>query len=280
MRRGASVGLLGIAAAVVLACGDDLGPRVPAAIAVMPEAPEVPLAGTLQLAAAVVDASGREIPGHTVSFRSSDTTVLTVDDSGLLTSVAGAGSSLITMASGDLTAEVEAAVVLPPSAIVVSPLALELDNGEQQGLHFTVTDENRQPLPGAQVVFQGSDPTVVRVETASWSDEVLLVTGLGIGSATVTLSRGALRTEVPVTVGQFPTSVTITPSSLVLSPGGSQQVVQRPGRGHRQLVRRRHLRGARRLRGDHRDDRHVHRHAARLRRNAAGRREARHGPVA
>ena len=62
MRRHACVGLVGVAAAVVLACGDDLGPRIPAAIAVTPEAPQVPVAGTLQLAATVVDESGQGDP--------------------------------------------------------------------------------------------------------------------------------------------------------------------------------------------------------------------------
>jgi uncharacterized protein YjdB len=224
MRRLASVGLLGVAAAVLLACGDDLGPRIPAAILVTPEAPRVPLAGTLQLAATVVDASGREITGHTVTFQSSDTTVLTVDDSGLLTSVGGTGSSLISAVSGDITAEVEAAVALPPSAIVVSPRSLELDTGQEAGLAFTVTDENGEPVPGAQVAFQGSDPAIVRVVAVDWSDEILFVTGLGIGTATVTLTRDGLRTEVPVTVGRFPTFAAITPSNLVLSSGGSQQV--------------------------------------------------------
>ena len=223
MRRHTCGVLLGVAAAVLVACGDDLGPRVPAAIALTPEAPQVPVAGTLQLAATVVDASGHEIPGSTVSFQSSDTTVLTVNDAGLLTSVGGSGSSLITAASGDLTAQVEAEVVLPPSAIVVGVGSLELDTGEGQFLGFTVTDENGESVPGARVTFQSSNPTIASVEAVDWTD-ALIVTGHGTGSATVTLTRGELTAEVPVTVGRFPTYVTVTPTDLVLSPGGSQQV--------------------------------------------------------
>jgi uncharacterized protein YjdB len=222
MRRHACGVLLGVAAAVLLACGDDLGPRVPAAIALTPEAPQVPVAGTLQLAATVVDASGHEIPGSTVSFQSSDTTVLTVNDAGLLMSVGGSGSSLITASSGDLTAQVEAEAVLPPSAIVAAR-SLELDTGEGQFLGFTVTDENGEPIPGARVTFQSSNATIATVEAMEWTDAII-VTGHDIGSATVTLTRGELRAEVLVTVGRFPTYVTVTPTDLVLSPGGSQQV--------------------------------------------------------
>jgi WD40 repeat protein len=208
----------------MLGCGDDLGPRVPAAIAVAPGAPRVLVAGTLQLEATVVDASGREIAGHTVTFESSDTTVLTVDGSGLLTSRGTTGTSLITLASGDLTAIVEARVVLPPSSIVVSPRSLELDTEEQQGLSFTVTETNGVPLPGAEVTFENSDPSILRLESPDWAGNVLFVTGLAPGSATVTLTSGELTVEVAVTVGRFPSSVAITPADLVLSPGGSQQV--------------------------------------------------------
>jgi WD40 repeat protein len=208
----------------MLGCGDDLGPRVPAAIAVAPGAPRVLVAGTLQLEATVVDASGREIAGHTVTFESSDTTVLTVDGSGLLTSRGTTGTSLITLASGDLTAIVEARVVLPPSSIVVSPRSLELDTEEQQGLSFTVTETNGVPLPGAEVTFENSDPSILRLESPDWAGNVLSVTGLAPASATVTHTRGELPVEVAVTVGRFPSSVAITPADLVLSPGGSQQV--------------------------------------------------------
>ena len=71
-----------LAATLLLACGEDLGPRVPAAIVVTPDAPQVALAETLRLSATVVDAAGGRIDGQAVTFRSSDETVLTVDDTG------------------------------------------------------------------------------------------------------------------------------------------------------------------------------------------------------
>ncbi len=222
MRRHACVGLVGIASAVVFACGDDLGPRIPAAIVVTPEAPQVPVAGTLQLAITVVDESGAEIPGHPLTFQSSDTTALTVDDAGLLTSVDWIDSSLITVTSGDLTAQVEAEVVLPPSALVPRMRSLELDTGEERLLTFAVTDENGDSVWGARATFESSNPRVAPVRRLS-DTEAPLVTGLLTGSATVTLRSGGLTAEVPVTVAQIPASVTITPSDLVLSPGGSEQ---------------------------------------------------------
>ena len=223
MKRLARVNVLGTAAVVLLACGDDLGPRVPAAITVTPQAPLVPVGGTLQFSAKVVDASGREIEGKSIRFASSNTAILTVSSGGLLTSVAGPGTSLISMESGELTAEVEAEVVLSPSSLVVHVQSLELDTGEGEFLGFSVTDANGDRVAGARVDFHSSDSTIAKVSMVDWSDS-LIVSGVGPGSATVTLTRDALSAEVQVTVGQFPSSITLNPTDVVLSPGGSQAV--------------------------------------------------------
>ena len=213
-------------AAGLLACSgnDDLGPRVPAAVVVTPATPQLRVGETLQLAASVLDASGEEIPDQPVTFQSSDETVLTVDDAGLLTSVGATGSSLITAASGEISAEVEADVALPPSVVVVDPRTLDLDTGEQVALSFTVTDANAEPVPNPAIAFEGSNPSIVRVEATGGSAQSVFVTGLDAGSATVTLTSGSLSAEVPVTVAQHPTSAAITPSSVVFpAASGTQQ---------------------------------------------------------
>lgn len=217
-----------LAAALLLACADELGPRVPAAIVVTPEAPTLVAGATLQLIATVVDAVGEEITGQAVTFRSTDTDILAVDASGLLTSLGAAGSSVITATSGDITTEVEAAVVsrpLPRSALLVDPASLTLDTRESSWLSVIVTDASGAPVPGAPITFQGSDPTIVHISPDQHNQGFALVTGLEVGTATVTLSSGELAAEVPVTVGRLPTSVAIVPSTLVLPAGGSQQLV-------------------------------------------------------
>jgi len=212
-----------LAAVLLAACGEDLGPRVPAAIVVTPSSPRVVPADTLRLTATVVDAAGEPIVGHTVTFRSSDETVLTVDDAGLLTSVGPTGAARITAASGDITAEVEAAVALPPSSVVVSPRSVTLNPVEQTSLAVTVTDANAQLVPGAPFTFESSDPTVVRVEPSQFLPDYIDVIAVGVGAATVTVTSGGLSTDVPVTVKRIPFHALVMPTSLVLSPGGAQQ---------------------------------------------------------
>ena len=214
-----------LAPAALLACGDELGPRIPAAIVVTPEAPSLVTGGTLQLTATVVDASGEEVPGQDVSFRSSDPAFLTVDDAGLLTSsFQYAGSALITATSGELAAEVDVTVVLPASSVVGLPESLELNTFEVQFLSLTITDEDGEPVTDAPIGIQSSDTTVVRVRGPDNTPGVVQLTGVQVGAATVTVTSGARSAELPVTVGRFPSAVAITPSSLVLLPGGSQQL--------------------------------------------------------
>ena len=210
--------------ACVAACADDLGPRVPAAIEVTPEAPRVLLAGTLQLEASVVDASGREVDGPGITFESSDPTVLTVTDGGLLASRGNLGSAFITLASGDLTARIEADVVYPPSSLIANPAAVELNIGELGAVGVFITEKNGVPLRAVEFTFRASDPSILRVEPADYVNNIVYFTGLAPGSATLTLTSGEMTAEVPVTVGRFASSLEITPSDLVLPPGGSQQV--------------------------------------------------------
>jgi hypothetical protein len=125
MRCHPRVGLLAVAAVVLLAC-DDQGPRTPADLVVVPNLPRVPEGGTTRLIVTVVDADGREIVGEPATFESSAPSILTVSRTGILTSVGPLGTSIVGVASGDLSTEVEARVVVGPSTLYVTPPSLEL----------------------------------------------------------------------------------------------------------------------------------------------------------
>ena len=192
MRRHARLGLLAVAA-MVLAC-DDQGPRTPSDVVLTPNLPRVPMGGTLQLTATVVDAEGRAVEGEPVTFASSDLSVLTVGDGGLLTSVGPLGTSAVSAASGDLTTQVEAEVVIGPSALYVTPASFSLLPDEFAVLNWTVTDENGDSIPQPLVLFQTSDPLVVDV-----SDGGSVRAGEP-GTATITVTSGDDSREIPVTV--------------------------------------------------------------------------------
>ena len=207
-----------LVSAVLLGCGDDAGPSTPAEIVITPNQPHVPMGQTLQLTVTVVDANGRAVEGESVAFASSDGAILTVNEEGLLTSVGGTGTSVITATSGSLEAEVEAQVVLTPLTMAVSPASLALEAGAEGQLSVTVTDEDADSIPNAAILFVTTDAFVASVNTVG------TVTAGAPGTATITITSGEYVREVPVTVTQVPHSVLLTPSQAVLSPGSTAQL--------------------------------------------------------
>jgi uncharacterized protein YjdB len=196
MRRPACLGLgfsILVTVAALSACGDQ-GPRSAAEIIIAPNLPRVPIGGTQQLTATVVDADGRAIEGEPVAFESSDPTILTASEGGLLTSVGPRGASIVSAVSGGITAEVEAEVVIGPSAIFVSPSSLQLQPGEIVLLNVTVTDERGDSIPDPEVLLHTSNAAVAAVT------DFMTVIGGEPGTATVTVVSGTHHSDVPVTV--------------------------------------------------------------------------------
>ncbi len=87
-------------------------------ITLTPTTASVAVGQTVQLTGAVVDAQGTPVPGATVQFASSNTSVASVSSAGLVTGVA-AGSATVTASSGALTTTAAITVITPPSGNVV-----------------------------------------------------------------------------------------------------------------------------------------------------------------
>ena len=89
-------------------------PSRPTTIAVSPFAAELTALGeTVQLAAEVRDQNGRVMAGVTVTWTSSDTSVATVDQAGLVTAVSP-GTAAITASAGPASASAGITVTAPP----------------------------------------------------------------------------------------------------------------------------------------------------------------------
>jgi uncharacterized protein YjdB len=179
---------------VLLVACDDQGPRTPADLVVTPNMPQVPMGGTRQLTATVVDADGRAIDGEAVTFESAEPDVVMVSDGGLLTSVGSLDTVTITATSGDLAAEVEAEVVPPPSSLVVSPSSLRLAVGEAVQLYIIVTDEHGDSIPDAELVLETDNAAVASVSVDG------VVRGMRSGLATVYVISGEHRRDIAVAV--------------------------------------------------------------------------------
>ena len=102
--------------ALLAACGTgdpSTAPTQPvAAVSIVPEAVEVVVRETVQLTAAMLDASGRGGRGRAMTWASSDPAVATVSATGLVTTLLG-GSTTITVTCDGRRATAVVVVFLP-----------------------------------------------------------------------------------------------------------------------------------------------------------------------
>lgn len=209
---------------VASSCGKDedgAGPRVPAAIVIVPNQPTVPQGLTVQLTGTVVDASGREIVGLRRVFTSADEMVATVTSDGLVTSQGPLAPVRITAGLNGLTNFVDLAVTQRLVAIEVMPNPIVLNITGSVQLQINVLD-----FAGTAV-----DPEPV-LTYVSLNEMLATVTGGGLvsspgtekGSTTIQVSGGGLMLDVPITVTQIPKTLIVSPLNIVIPVGGDAQI--------------------------------------------------------
>lgn len=164
----------------------------PASVEVQPGQGRLGAAGeTLALQATVRDAAGKDLAGQAIEWSSSNPEVATVSD-GIVTAVKS-GTATIAAKAGAASGQAEIVVAIA-SAIEVMPTELSVAVGAVSPVTVTVRNEDSQPIEGAALVYETSDPAVASV------DGMGQVTGVAAGTATVTVKAGAASAAVAVTV--------------------------------------------------------------------------------
>jgi len=176
--------------------------------------------GTERLHTAVLrDASGNVLSGRSLAWSSSNVSVASVSSSGLVLGVAP-GTTTITASSEGRTGTATVVVLQRlASSVTLTPASGTLIVGGTQLLDAQITDEQGNLLTGRPITFSSDAPVVASVTPAG------LVTALAPGTARITAtSEGktgvATFTVIPVPVA----SVTVTPATVSLLPGATQQL--------------------------------------------------------
>lgn len=183
--------------AAVLACQSPTASKagVPASILVTPDTVRLVQGQSRLLAVSVFDGNGTLLIGVTVSFASSDATVVTVSSAGLVRAIATSGQATLKVTCGTASTTVRVVLVVAvPTSVTVSPPSVALRVGDSVPLTATVYDQAGQILAGAAVTFASADTSVATVSTSG------VVSGVALGSTSVTASGGAARAAVPVHV--------------------------------------------------------------------------------
>ena len=154
------------------------------------------LGETLQLSVEALDENGQAVAGVEFSWESSNTSVATVDATGLVTAVAE-GTATITASAGDVQAMVEITVVSatqPVVSVEVSPSAETITLGGTLQLSAEAFDENGQAVAGVEFSWESNNTSVATVDATG------LVTGVAEGTATIFASAGSVQGRAHIAV--------------------------------------------------------------------------------
>lgn len=148
---------------------------------------------------------------NSVSWSSSDVTVVSVDQNGKVTAVNG-GSATITARAGEQSATCVVTVSVPVTSISLNKSSLDLNKGESETLIATVSPSDATENT---VTWATSNKRIATV------DQNGLVTAVEGGTATISATCGGYKAECVVTVTVPVASITLSKQNLSLKKGDS-----------------------------------------------------------
>jgi uncharacterized protein YjdB len=195
-----------------------------ASVFVSPSSVSLAAGQSTQLTATTYDVNGNPITGRNVSFASSDASVATVNDQGLLTTVAVGTAEITVNAEGrKVVVPVTVTAGTNPSAPAVASVSVSLNAstlvaGQSTQATATLRDGSGNTLTGRSIVWTSSDAHVATVSGSG------LVTATQAGSVTITATSegksGSASLGVNAPAGETPVA------SVALSVASSLNVGQ------------------------------------------------------
>jgi 5-hydroxyisourate hydrolase-like protein (transthyretin family) len=164
------------------------------------------------IVATVTDARGATLVGASLRWKTSDSTVASVDSSGTIIARAP-GRATIEASVRDITTSAAVLVRQAPVAIAIAgDSAVRMADGDSLRLTAHVVDARGHPVRALAPRWDAPDSQVVRV------DSMGAVAALRAGRTVLTASSGDLRRSVPV-------EVVLTPATIALNRGEGQRAL-------------------------------------------------------
>ena len=166
------------------------------------------IGGTQTITATPLDANGTPLAGRQVTWSSANTNIATVTATGVITAT-GLGNTTVTATSegqsGVVTVNVAGASV---ASVTIAPSPVSVNVKWTVALTATAKDAGGNVMSSASVTWSTSDPSVAMVSPSG------VVTGVAVGSATITASAGPGNGTATVNVLLAPVArVVVTPSN-------------------------------------------------------------------
>src|SRR5229473_2552119 len=189
---------------VLLACGGGGPSRPPvASVSLTPSAPAplTSLGDTVLLTAVALDAGGAPILGVGIAFSTSDATVATVTQGGLVTAVANGNATIHASAEGkEATTGINLAQVV--AQVVVTPSSIRVPQNETPLFHAAALDARNHPVVGAPPpAWTTTDAALATIVTEGVTD----------GRVTVSAGGGLMTVDSTATYAE---AITVSPAAV------------------------------------------------------------------
>jgi uncharacterized protein YjdB len=195
-------------------------------VTVTPATATLAMGSTQQLSAETRDASGGILTERTITWASSDESILQVSPTGMVTvqPYTGNASRTVTVTAsseGRIGLAVLTVLPAPVAQVVIAPNAATLTVGESQLLEATLSDVAGATLTGRSVSWSSSDSTVVSV-TASGLAVARPYNGNAIRTVSITAVSEGKTATATITVTPSPVAtVVVNPSSATVVSGAT-----------------------------------------------------------
>jgi uncharacterized protein YjdB len=200
-----------------------VAPEPVASVSITPVSPSVIIGQTVQLTAIAKNASGTVLNGRTVSWSSGAPGLATVSSLGVVTGIATGMAVIIATIDGTQGSALVTVRLPPVASVTISPASTGTIVGQTVALSVTTRDAAGNVLTGRVVGWSSSDNTVATVSSAG------VVTGISVGSATITATSEGQTGTATITVSLVPVaSVSVTPSPANLMVGQTLQLSATP----------------------------------------------------
>ena len=203
----------------VMACGATDADRAPVeAIDVSPSELQLSAGATAALDAQATDAAGNVLGDRRIVWASSNPSVATVSERGVVTAVNAGSADIAATAEGKTGVATVTVSALPArvSSVRVSPDAVDLFVAQSADLTATAYDSDGALISGRDVVWTTNEVTVAAVSQSG------RVTGLLPGNAVITAVIDGHGATASVRVRLVPVArVVVAPSNVTIEPGKS-----------------------------------------------------------
>jgi hypothetical protein len=185
-----------------------------ASVSVTPGAASGNIGQAAQFTAVARDRQGRVLSGRTVTWRTTNSAVVTVSSSGMATAVGGGSAAVEAVISGVVgrASITVAGPTLSVATVTVTPGTAAGAVGESAQFTATVRDAAGNELPTVGVTWSTTNTGVITVTAQGYA------TAVGGGTADVIATAGGKSGRASVTVAGAPV---VTVASVSVSPGSA-----------------------------------------------------------